>query len=1094
MTLPGELSESARALLTRRAAMGSVGGPERRVDQGPAPLATPQLAQWLFDEVHSAGAASGLPKRLHLAGTLNRDALRRALSEIVRRHQVLRSAFTVVDGEPVQRITAPRTIELPECDLRSVVESERPAAAEALLEEDARRGFDLASGQLLRPLLVRLGDDAWELQVCVPHVAFDGWSNGIFLRELGVLYSAYAAGISSPLPELPLQYADFAAWERATEGGGSYDADSKFWRAYLAGSTSAIDIPPDHPRRRDRAGRIGRVTEILPEPLTTRLAALAAEENATLFALTFAAFQVLVGRRAGQDDFVLGAVSANRGHRTIEDLIGSFMTVLPLRARLADAPSFRIHLRRTMESLSEAFLHQAYPFQRLLADLRPGADSGIEPIFHVVFNYRNMPVCLPVMDGLGVSNFRAPHLSARFDFHLNLTPSAGALQLELEYDADLFEAATATRWLAGYRALLEAVAADPETSTADLPIMPAGERQRVLSEWSLGVRIPTRCDRTAGELFLEQARQTPAATAVIGSDETWTFKTLAERATRISEELAGLGIGPGDRVAILSERTPQMVAALAGVAIAGAAYLPIDPTSPAQRVAGILADAEVRLVFVDAAGAALAGTDVPIRRLDLPFTSPLPPRTAPRGVARPEDPLYVIYTSGSTGRPKGVLVPHRALINWVDWIRTWNELGPKDVVLHRTSPGFDPSVGETWIPLLTGCPMVLARSDRDVDPRYVGELIRTHHVTVVRMVTSMLALLVDSGELRQCPSLRNVAAGGEVLPLELVRRFHVQSSARLVNSYGPTEVTISATGWQADPAYRGTSAPIGRPIANASAYVLDAQMRPQPVGVAGELFLGGPGIALGYHHRPELTSERFVPGPFAGTQGLLYRTGDRVRLLADGNLEYLGRLDDQLKIRGVRIEPAEIEALLRLHPGIVDCAVHPAAGMAGVYLVAYVVARPGCVPTIEAVREWLGRSLPGVMLPGSVVALARLPRTSSRKIDRQALPAPAGHPSGAEPPRTPLEVLVAAVFGEALGGVPVGREDNLFALGGHSLLAMRIATRLRTTMGLDLTLRTVLEHPTAASLAAELARLAPDGSPIDARPVIPRVTRTSRSV
>jgi len=1093
MTLPGELSESARALLARRAALAGVSGPERRLDQGSAPLATAQLAQWLFDEVHSAGAASGLPKRLHLAGALDRDALRRALSEIARRHQVLRSAFTVVDGEPVQRVTAARPVELSESDLRDAAESERPAATEALLEENARRRFDLGSGQLLRPLLVRLGEDAWELQVSVPHVAFDGWSNGIFLRELGVLYSAYAAGVESPLPELPLQYADFAAWERATEGGGSYDADGKFWRDRLAGSTSAIDIPPDRPRRRDRAGRIGRVVETLPEPLTERLAALAAEENATLFALTFASFQVLVGRRAQQDDFVVGAVSANRRHRSTEDVIGSFMTVLPLRARLTDAPSFRVHLRRTMTSLSEAFLHQTYPFQRLLADLRPGADAGIEPIFQVVFNYRNMPACLPVMEGLVVSNFRAPHLSARFDFHLNLTPSAGELQLELEYDADLFEAATAARWLDGYRALLEAAAADPETSTADLPIMPAGERQRVLSEWSRGVAIRTRCDRTAGELFLEQARQTPEATALIGADETWTFKTLAERAIHLAEELAGLGIGPGDRVAILSERTPQMVAAVVGVVIAGAAYLPIDSSSPALRVAGILSDAAVRLVFADAVGAAVAGTDAPIRRLDIPSASPLPPSTAPRRAARPEDPLYIIYTSGSTGRPKGVLVPHRALINWVDWIRTWHELGPNDVVLHRTPAGFDPAVGETWIPLLTGCPMVLAGSDRDADPRYVGELIRRHRVTVVRTVTSMLALLVDSGELRQCPSLRHVAAGGEVLPLELIRGFHEQSSARLVNSYGPTEVTISATAWQTDPGYGGTSAPIGRPIANASVYVLDAQMRPQPIGLAGELFLGGPGVALGYHRRPELTSARFVPSPFAETPGVLYRTGDRVRLLGDGNLEYLGRFDDQLKIRGVRIEPAEIEAVLRLQPGVVECAVHPAGG-AGAYLVAYVVARPGWVPTIAAVRESLGRSLPGVMVPGSLVELAQLPRTSSGKLDRQALPAPPALSTAAEPPRTPVEALVAAVFGEALGGVAVGREDNLFALGGHSLLAMRITTHLRTTMGLDLTLRTVLEHPTVASLAEELARLAPVGSPIVVGPAIPRVARTPRPV
>ena len=1092
MTLPGDLSESARALLARRAAVPGIGGPARRVDQENAPLATPQLAQWLFDEVHSAGAASGLPKRLRLAGALDLDALRRALSEIARRHQVLRSAFIVVDGEPVQRVTAPRPVELWEADLRGVIESERPATAEALLDEHARRRFDLASGQLLRALLLRLGEDTWELQVTVPHVAFDGWSNGIFLRELGVLYSAYAAGIASPLPELSLQYADFAAWERATHGGGSPDSDERFWRAHLTGTTSAIDIPPDRPRRRDRAGPIGRVTAILPEPLVTRLAALAAEENATLFALTFAAFQALVGRRASQDDFVVGATSANRGHRATEDLIGTFMTVLPLRARLHDTPSFRVHLRRTMGSLSKAFLHQAYPFQRLLADLRPGADPGIERIFQVVFNYRNMPVRLPVMDGLVVSDFRAPHLNARFDFHLSLTPSAGELLLELEYDADRFEAATAARWQDGYRALLEAVADDPETSTADLPIMPASERQRVLAEWSRGVEIPTRRNRTVGELFLEQARRTPDATALISTAETWTFKELAERATQIAEELSGLGIGPGDRVAILSERTPEVVAAVAGVVIAGAAYLPIDPGSPAPRVAGMLADAEVRLVFADAAGEAMVGTAAAIRRLAVPFRSPHPPASTPPRAARPEDPLYVIYTSGSTGQPKGVLVPHRALINWVDWIRRWNELGPGDVVLHRTPAGFDPSVGETWLPLLTGCPMVLARSESEVDPHHVGELIRAHHVTVVRTVTSMLALLVDSGELRECPSLRSIAAGGEVLPLELVRRFHEQSRARLVNSYGPTEVTISATAWPTDAAYQGTSAPIGRPIANASAHVLDSLMRPQPIGVAGELYLGGPGVALGYHRRPELTRERFVPSPFA--EDTLYRTGDRVRLLADGNLEYLGRLDDQLKIHGVRIEPAEIEAQLRLHPGIVDCAVHPAVGGAGQCLVAYIVPGPGCVPTIEAIRESLGRALPGVMLPGSLVVLPRLPRTSSGKLDRKALPAPNAHPSGVEPPRTPLEAQVASVFREVLGGVAVGREDNLFALGGHSLVAMRITARLRAAIGLELTLRTVLEHPTVASLAGELARMTPDGSPIDLGPIIPRVARTPRAI
>jgi len=1100
MTLPGDLSESARALLAQRSSRQASARPVAGVG-GTAPLSTPQLTQWLFSQVYPKNTGAK-PKTLHLTGRLDRDALRRALTEIARRHQLLRSVIVVQDGEPAQRVDPSRSVELLELDVRQLPEAQREAAAKALLAEAASRPIDSGDDQLLQAALARVGEEAFELQVLIHHLAFDGWSLGVFFRELGALYSAFAAGLPNPLPELPLQYADYATWERSREGSDGFEADRTFWQERLAGSTSEINLATDRPRQRLRGLEEASVSACVEEPLVSRLARLGAEEETTLFAVTFAAFQVLVARRSGLDDFVVGAMSANRAYPNTEALIGRFATVVPFRARLTEAPSFRSHLRRTAESLALGLTHQAFPFQRLVGDLRPGDAPGVNPLFQVVFNYRNMPTSLPAMDGIAVSNLRTPHIATAVDLHLSVTPKDGRLDLDLDYDADLFLATTAARWLAGYQTLLEAIAKNPDLSVADLPVMPAAEVSLLELEWS-GAGVPAPRAAFVIERFEANAAAHPDAPAIEHLGVSLSYQELRQRMDRIAARLRVEGAGPGSFIGVSAQRSADTVATLLAILSIGAVYVPLDPSTPPRRLDALLSSVTLAFIVTDVSPATQLASR-PERVLHIPDLlagDPAEPPLQTRTKVRAEDPAYVIFTSGSTGAPKGVAVGHGALASFVHAAAEYYGVRPGDRFLQFASLTFDVSLKEIFVPLAAGGTIVVRPEHMTESAVIFAEECRALRLSLACVGTSFFHEVISAdwpSGMDLGPDLRVLDIGGEATNPAAVRRWHAVTSPRirLTNGYGPTETTVYST--SAD-LIRGEEypgeVPIGRPIAGGTVYVRDSRGHPVPIGAPGELWIGGANLALGYLKEPELTASRFrTDDTHAVRSERLYRTGDLVRWRDDGQLAYVGRIDRQMKVRGYRIEPAEIERVLCAVPGIRQAAViiHPGSGDR---LVGFVVPEGVTAPSSRAIRDAASLELPAYMVPSQVVTLDRLPLASTGKVDRPALASliPATAESTGGQLVTPNEHLVAKIWESLLGITGIGRDDRFLDLGGHSLIAMRVASRLQTELGVSISLRTALTHPTVASLARELDRLAREKPQGDTAPSIPRVPRTPRA-
>jgi amino acid adenylation domain-containing protein len=968
---------------------------------------------------------------------------------------------------------------MPLVELTDPTPERREARLAELAEEEAQRPFDLAQPPLLRVQVVRLDEEDHALLATIHHIVSDGWSMGVLIREVVAHYGAFCADRPSPLPELPVQYADFAVWQRGWLQGETLEEELAFWRGQLAGAPQALDLPADRTRPpvQGFAGRHLRFT--LPRQLVDRVRTLARNENATLFMALLAAFQVQIHRYTGRTDFLLGSPVANRNRREIEDLIGFFVNALVLRARLRADSRIDELLGQVRESTLAVFARQDLPFEKLVEHLEVARDTSRSPLFQVLFVLQNAPAETLALPGLTLAVLEPESGTSKFDLTLSMMETAAGLSGFLEYSADLFDEATVARLLGHFRNLLEEMAADPRRRIADWSLLGFDERRQLLTAWNDSrMEVPAL---PFHRLFERRAHAAPAVPAVAGGGAVLDYGELNRRANQLARHLRRVGVGPEVRVGIALERSAAMLVSLVGTLKSGGAYVPLDPSHPRERLALILADARpavllteerlrdelpvpagCRVLCLDGAwdeGGALAVE----RDVDLPPAC---------GVETLESLAYVIFTSGSTGRPKGVQIPHGALVNFLASMERQPGLGAEDVLVAVTTISFDIAALELFLPLLAGARVELASRDEAADGSLLAARLATSQATALQATPAGWRMLLDTG---WAGDLRLKAlCGGEALTPDLAERL-LPRVGSLWNVYGPTETTIWSAAGRVETPCRSTGAtaavPIGPPIANTTLYVLDPYFEPAATGVAGELYIGGAGLSRGYLGSPELTAERFVPDPFAGRfagGSRLYRTGDLARRRPDGAIDFLGRADHQIKIRGFRIEPDEIAAVLAQHPAVRQAVVVARPAAAGdLRLAAYLVAGDP-PPAADDLRGYLRDRLPAYMVPADFVVLESLPLNPSGKVDRRALPAPEGAETLARqlaPPETPTEELLVGIWEHVLGRAPIGIHDNFFDLGGHSLLAPQVLSRVENTFQVHLPLRAFFDAPTIAGMA-----------------------------
>ncbi|WP_263053373.1 non-ribosomal peptide synthetase [Granulicella mallensis] len=1039
------------------------------------PLSFAQQRLWFLAQMEGISEAYHIPVGLRLSGTLDTEALQRALDQIVLRHESLRTRFVVVGGEPVQQIDPATPFDLKIHDLSDASDAE--SELQQIAQEEAGGSFSLSSGPLIRGRLIRLAPTEHVLLVTMHHIISDGWSIGVLVKDFSRLYSLYRAGEVDPLPELSIQYGDYAVWQHRWLGGDRREAQGAYWETTLSGAPALLELPIDYPRPAQQSYAGGRVSLELDRDLTERLKALSQRHGTTLFMTVLSGFAVLLSRLSGEQDVVIGTPVANRTQRETEELIGFFVNMLALRVDFTGQPTVSELLKRVRQTSIGAQAHQELPFEQVVERLKPSRSLAHSPIFQVMFAWQNNEVSDLDLPGLRLSGLESESSVAKFDLTLDLSETDAGIVGSLEYATSLFRSETVERYGQYLVRLLEAMTRGEDERVSQLSMLPAEEREQLLVEWN-ATEVAYPSESTVHGLFEAQVEGSPESTALVFEEERVSYGELNCRANRLAHELLELGVRPDDRVAICVERSVAMVVALLGVLKAGGAYVPLDPAYPVDRLSYMLADSGPVAVLTHGAARetleqALGELEIPVLDLDLEASWHNRPETNPDAQAlglRSSHLAYVIYTSGSTGQPKGVMNEHRGVVNRLDWTQRAYELNETDAVLQKTSFSFDVSVWEFFWPLLYGARLVMARPEGHKDVGYLIEILQSQHITTMHFVPSMLRVFVDQSDVSACTGLRRVLCSGEALPASLAQQFRAQwPTVELHNLYGPTEAAIDVTAWPCPE--RPEIVPIGRPISNTRIYLLDEYGEPVPVGVAGELYIGGAGVGRGYLNRAELTAERFIASPFvAGDR--LYKTGDLARYLSDGNIEYLGRNDFQVKIRGFRIELGEIESLLCQHAGVGEAVVVARGEAEEKRLVAYYTAAVGAAVEVELLRGHLSATLPGYMVPSAYVRMESFPLSPNGKLDRKALPAPDDEAyvrRGYEAPVGEMEETVARVFAEVLGVERVGRNDSFFELGGHSLMAVRLLSRLREA-GWQTEVSTLFAQPTVAGLAGSLSQ------------------------
>jgi amino acid adenylation domain-containing protein len=1046
-----------------------------RPRQGPLPLSLAQERLWFLEQLETLGSTYNETMALELDGELDVEVLERSFAELVRRHESLRTRIeTTGEGQGIQVIDPAGEFRLEFKDLSTWPAEQRRAEAQRFVQAEAVRPFNLTQ-ELFRVALLQLAPEEHILLVMLHHIASDVWSLlGVLQHELNVLYAAYKEGRPSPLPELEVQYADYALWQREWLQGEVLERQLSYWREQLSGMSAALELPTDRPRPATPSYKGARQPLVLSSELSASLVALGRREGVTLYMVLLAALQVVLSRWSGQDDIAVGSPIAGRTHRKMEGLIGFFLNTLVMRTDLSGDPTFLELLERVKKTALGAYTHQDLPFEKLVAELRPERDLSRQALFQVMLTLQNMPMSSLQLPGLAWKPVPPTVVTSKFDLSVEFFEGAAGLRGSVEYATDLFDDATIERLIVNFKTLLEGVVADADRAISELPLLSERERRQVLYEWNETAQEYAK-EKCIQQLFEEQVEKSPEAVAVVFEDAALTYRELNRRANQLAHYLREMGVKPEERVGLCMERSLEMIVGLLGVLKAGGAYVPLDPGYPSERLQFMLEDSDTSFLITQKRIAGqLPEVALPRVYLDSDWSvleqysdAALAPNTQASNLA------YVIYTSGSTGKPKAVAAVHSAVMNRIAAQREIAAISEEEVCCQKTSIGFVDAVAETWSPLMSGRPLIVASEAAAKDPEELLSLIRSEGITRLVTVPTLAWSLVQSPRAQWgLMSLRSWTLSGEALSADLLRELKQRlPECRFINLYGSSEVAADATCY-AEADVERLTIPIGRPIANTQTYILDEHLEPVPVGVVGELYIGGEGLARGYLGQPGLTAERFIASPYGAEGSRLYRTGDRARYVADGNLEFMGRADEQVKIRGFRIELGEIEARLAEHPGVREAVVIAREDEPGdKRLVAYWVGVKGEEPGAEDLRNHLLKTLPQYMVPAAFVLLQELPLNRNGKIDRKALPAPDLHGQLQHQyvaPRTLVEEILCTTWGEVLRVERVGIHDNFFDLGGHSLAMVRVREKVQLKLDKSFPLIAMFEHSTIASLTEYL--------------------------
>jgi len=1045
--------------------------PKRQISNN-IPLSFSQKRLWFIDQLYHGSSFYNIPIAFHIKGQLNITALGQSLNAILKRHEIWRTTFKLINGEPVQEIAPDLTWDLPIINLEHLSNENWESEVKQLAAKEVTKPFNLAKGLLVRATLLHLNEEEHVLLVTMHHIITDGWSCGVFLRELSTLYAAFSTNQPSPLPELPIQYADFAIWQRDRIQGEFLASKLKYWKQQLSGELPVLQLPADRPRPSVTTFAGAKQYFTFSTTLTNALKQLSKREDATLFMSLLAAFNILLYRYTHQEDILIGSPIANRNRAELEGMLGLFVNTLVLRNNLSGNPTFRELLHRVRQVTLDAYAHQDLPFEMLVEELQPERNLSQNPLYEVMFVLQNTPKNVQEVSGLTLRTLDFDSGTSQLDIFLSMFESQEGLTGCLEYNTDIFDAATISQFINNYQTLLENILANPEQRICELSLLTPGEKEQLL--FNFNKTSAEYKNLSLNQLFEQQVELTPDSIALIHESEKLTYSQLNHQANQLANYLQKHGVTKETLVGICLERSIDMIVGILAILKASGTYIPLDPSYPVERLNFMLLDSQASILITQQKILEkLSLSSSKIVCLDMQKDEIARQNLEnPINISKPEHLAYIIYTSGSTGTPKGVLGTHRGTVNGLHWLWKTYPFSPEEVCCQKTAISFVDSVWEIFAPLLQGIPTVIISNATLLDPQLFVEALAHHKVTRIILVPSFLRLLLDNYHhlTKKLSQLKLWITSGEALSINLAKTFReFMPFGKLINLYGSSEVSANATYYDTTLLQdQANSVPIGRPIDNTQAYVLNHNLQPTPVGVFGELYIGGDGLARGYLHRLELNQERFIDNPFIpGTK--LYKTGDLVRHLSDGNLEYLGRHDEQVKIRGFRVELGEIAAVITQHPDVQDSVVITVNDAEeNQRLIAYVVTDKQHIAT--QLLPYLQQKLPSYMLPSAFVVLDALPLTPNGKVDKRSLPTDEViRPNTAKTliaPRNFTELSLVKLWENLLNTSSIGVTDNFFNLGGHSFLAVRLMAQIQDRFGHNLSLSTLFENPTIEKLAA----------------------------